>query len=223
MKRILIATIWLCMVACGIVNAQTGISASGITSGSMAYNLSSKENTKGSRYLFDDWTKGYVTDVKGNPINSENYTFNYDKIGGTLLLSQDKQTAIAVDKEHVKNFVVYKADKAMAFEYVPAIDATHYCEILATGARYKIYKLIKTKLVKADFKSDGMTSSGNKYDEYIDEPAYFVIDVKSAQPQQLGLKSKAIKQVFAADADKVKTFFTDHKDDDIDETFLSEP
>lgn len=172
--------------------------------------------------MFDDWAKGYVTDAKGNTINSENYTFNYDKIGGTLLMSQDKHTAIGIDKEHVKNFVVYsKVDKAMAFEHVPAIDATHYCEVLATGAKYKIYKLIKTKLVKADFKSDGMTSSGNKYDEYVDEPAYYVIDVKNVRPQQLGLKSKAIKQVFAADADKVKTFFTNHKDDDIDETFLS--
>lgn len=221
MKRILI-TIGLCIAACGIVNAQTGISASGITSGSMAYNLTSKENTKGSRYLFDDWAKGYVTDDKGNAINSENYTFNYDKIGGTLLLSQDKQTAIAVDKEHVKNFVVYnKADKVMAFEYAPAIDATHYCEVLATGAKYKIYKLTKTKFIKADYKNDGISSSGNKYDEYVDEPVYYVIDVKTPAPQKISLKTKAIKQAFAADADKVKTFFADHKDDDIDESFLS--
>jgi len=69
MKRILIITIGLCIAACSIVKAQTGISASGITSGSMAYSLANKENTKGSRYLFDDWAKGYVTDAKGNAIN----------------------------------------------------------------------------------------------------------------------------------------------------------
>jgi len=138
-----------------------------------------------------------------------------------LLLSQDKQTAIAVDKKHVKNFVVYdKAGKAMAFEYIAAIDPTHFCQALSTGAKYKIYKLTKTKFIKADYKNDGISSSGNKYDEYADEPLYYVIDVKTAEPQKLSLKSKAIKQIFEADADKVKSFFADHKDDDIDESFL---
>jgi hypothetical protein len=221
-----IAALALFMITCGVLKAQTGtnsISSTGIMSGTgMAYNLVNNEGTKGSRYLFDTWVKGYVTDNKGNTVNSENYTFNYDKIGGALLLSQDKQTAIAVDKEHVKNFVVYnKADKAMAFEYVPAIDATHYCEVLATGSKYKIYKFTKTRFIKADYKNDGISSSGNKYDEYVDEPAYYVVDAKTPAPQKISLKNKAIKQVFAADADKVKAFFTDHKDDDIDEAFLA--
>lgn len=226
MKITYIATLALFMITGSVLKAQTGtngISSTGITSGTgMAYNLVNNEDTKGSRYLFDTWVKGYVTDAKGNAVNSENYTFNYDKIGGALLLSQDKQTAIAVDKEHVKNFVVYnKADKAMAFEYVPVIDATHYCEVLAIGSKYKIYKLTKTKFIKADYKNDGISSSGNKYDEYIDEPAYYVVGAKIPAPQKISLKNKAIKQVFAADAEKVKTFFTDHKDDDINEAFLA--
>src|SRR5476651_1027777 len=104
MKIRYIVTLALFMITGSVLKAQTGtngISATGITSGTgMAYNLVNNEDTKGSRYLFDTWVKGYVTDSKGNAVNSENYTFNYDKIGGALLLSQDKQTAIAVDKEH---------------------------------------------------------------------------------------------------------------------------
>jgi hypothetical protein len=226
MKNIFVIAIALCLAMGGALKAQTGtnsISATGINSGTgMAYNLTNKEDTKGSRFLFDTWVKGNVTDSKGNAINSENYTFNYDKIGGALLLSQDKQTAIAVDKEHVKNFVIYdKNDSPMAFEYVPAIDATHYCQVLATGSKYKVYKLTKTRFVKSDYKNDGISSSGNKYDEYIDEAAYYVVDAKTSVPQKISLKSKAIKQVFAADADKVKAFYNEHKSEDTDEIFLA--
>ncbi|GAA3971946.1 hypothetical protein [Mucilaginibacter dorajii] len=181
MNKIHIATIAFCIVATNALKAQTGISASGITSGTgMVYNLASKENTKGSRYLFDTWAKGYVVDKTGNTVKNDNYSFNYDKINGSLLLSQDKQTAIDVSKDQVKTFTVYdKADQPLNFEYVPAIDATHFVQALSTGSKYKVYKLTKTTLVKADFKSDGMTSSGNKFDEYVDEPGYYVIDVKT--------------------------------------------
>ncbi len=226
MKKTSIVAIAICIAASLGVKAQSGtnsLSTTGITSGTgMAYNLTNKENTKGSRYLFDTWVKGSVTDAKGNPVNSENYTFNYDKIGGALLLSQDKQTAIAADKEHVKGFVVYdKNDSPMAFEYVPAIDATHYSQVLATGNKYKVYKLTKTKLVKSDYKNDGLTSSGNKYDEYVDEPVYYVVDAKTSVPQKINLKNKAIRQAFAADADKVTAFYKEHKDEDTDEVFLA--
>jgi hypothetical protein len=226
MKNVFVIAIALCLATGGALKAQTGtnsISATGINSGTgMAYNLTNKEDTKGSRFLFDAWVKGNVTDSKGNAVNSENYTFNYDKIGGVLLLSQDKQTAIAVDKEHAKGFVIYdKNDAPMAFEYVPAIDATHYCQVLATGGKYKVYKLTKTRFVKSDYKNDGISSSGNKYDEYIDEAAYYVVDAKTSAPQKISLKNKAIKQVFAADADKVTTFYNEHKSEDTDEVFLA--
>lgn len=185
-------------------------------------NLAGKEYTKGSRYLFDTWAKGSVTDIKGNVIKNDSYGFNYDKIDGALLLTEDKQNAIAVSKEAVKSFTVFdKSGEAMTFDYVPDIDPTHFVQVLSAGSKYKIYKLTKTTLVKANFKSDGMTSSGNKYDEYVDEPVYYITDMKAGKPQKITLKGKAIKQAFAADADKVKQFFADHADDDITEKFLA--
>ncbi|MCS3734938.1 hypothetical protein [Mucilaginibacter dorajii] len=36
----------------------------------------------------------------------------------------------------------------------------------------------------------------------------------------MALKIKAIKQAFAADADKVKVYFSQHADDDVNEAFL---
>ncbi len=211
------------MAACVGVKAQStnSLSTTGITSGGMAYNLTGKEDTKGSQFLFDTWVKGSMADAKGNAVNADGYSFNYDKLGGALLLSQDKQTAIAVDKDRARSFILYdKADKARRFEYVPAIDAKLYCEVLSAGAKYRIYKLTKTKFIKADYKNDGISSSGNKYDEFTDEFAYYVADAKGGAPQKISLKSKAIKQAFATDADKVKAYFDAHKDDEVNEEFL---
>lgn len=224
MKKIILFII-LGFSAVGSVLAQSGATstAAAIGSGSGTfYNIAAKEDIKGSRYLFNTWAKGYVTDKSGNAVKNDNYTFNYDKISGALLLSQDKQTAIDVNKEQVKGFTVYdKADQPINFEYVPAIDVTHFAQVLSTGSKYRVYKLTKTTLVKADFKSDGMTSSGNKFDEYVDEPAYYIVDAKTGTSQKIALKSKAIKQAFAADADKVKAYFDAHKDDDVNEGFLA--
>lgn len=224
MKKIILATTAICIVASMGVKAQStnSLSTTGITSGGMAYNLTSKEDTKGSQFLFDTWVKGSMADAKGNAVNADGYSFNYDKLGGALLLSQDKQTAIAVDKDRARSFILYdKADRALRFEYVPAIDAKLYCEVLSTGAKYKIYKLTKTKFIKADYKNDGISSTGNKYDEYQDEYTYYMADAKGGNPQKIALKAKAIKQAFAADADKVKAYFDAHKDDEVNDVFLA--
>ncbi|MDN3582366.1 hypothetical protein [Mucilaginibacter flavus] len=224
MKKIAVVTLGLSIAVSVAVKAQNNnsLSTTGITSGGMAYNLTNKEDTKGSQFLFDTWVKGSMADAKGNAVNADGYSFNYDKLGGALLLSQDKQTAIAVDKDRARTFILYdKADKALKFEYVPVIDAKLYCEVLSAGAKYKIYKLTKTKFIKADYKNDGISSSGNKYDEFTDEFGYYVADAKGGAPQKISLKNKAIKQAFAADADKVKAYFDAHKDDKINDAFLA--
>lgn len=199
--------------------AGTAVSGTG---GGTYSSFSRKEDTRGSRYLFDNWVKGYVVDSKGNTIKNDNYRFNYDKINGALLLTQDQRAVVDVNKEQVKNFTVYdKLDQPMTFEYVSAIDMTHYSQVLSTGSKYKIYKFVKTTFIKSNYVSDGMASTGNRYDEYVDEPNYYIINVKTSEVKKISLKSKAIKQAFIADVDKVKMFYNDHKDDDIDEKFLS--
>ncbi|WP_184544055.1 hypothetical protein [Mucilaginibacter sp. FT3.2] len=220
MKKQYILSFILCLAAAQLAMAQGG-SLNIAPGAGTYYSIGTKEGTKGTRYLFDTWVKGSVTDGKGGVIKNDSYSFNYDKVDGGLLLTQDKQTAIMLGKDQVKGFTVYdNTGQALTFEYVPAIDATHYVQVLSAGSNYKVYKFTKTKFEKANFKSDGMTSSGNKYDEYVDAPGYYVFNVKTASLQMVALKSKAIKQVFSADADKVKAFFDAHKDDDINEDFL---
>jgi hypothetical protein len=191
-------------------------------SGSL-FNISHKEDTKGSRYLVGDgWAKGYVVDKTGATVKNDNFAYNYDKINGSLLLTQDKRAAVDVDRDQIKSFTIYnKLDQPETYQLITAINPTHYTQVLSDGSKYKVYKFTKTTFVKSDFKTDGMTSTGNHYDEYVDEPTYYVLNVKTSALQKISLKAKAIKQVFAADADKVKAYFSDHADDDINDTFLS--
>jgi hypothetical protein len=209
----------------GGVNTTQGYSFFNVSSagGGNLFNISRKEDTKGSRYLVGDgWAKGYVVDKTGATVKNDNFAYNYDKINGSLLLTQDKRAAVDVDRDQIKSFTIYnKLDQPETYQLITAINPTHYTQVLSDGSKYKVYKYTKTTFVKSDFKTDGMTSTGNHYDEYVDEPTYYVLNVKTSALQKISLKAKAIKQVFAADADKVKAYFSDHADDDINDTFLS--
>lgn len=167
------------------------------------------EATRGSRYLFDDWAEGTVLSTKDSVIKNPNYHFNYDKISGALLLSENKTNAIEIDKGQVKAFTLHKdGGRFETFEFVPEIDPTHFVEVLSGGKKYKIYKQLNTKFIKNNYRTDGMTSSGNNYDEYVDESTYYVMDVKTQQLRKITLKKKALKEAFAADATKVDSYLT---------------
>jgi hypothetical protein len=191
--------------------------------GGNLFNINRKEDTKGSRYLVGDgWAKGYVVDKTGAAVKNDNFSYNYDKINGSLLLTQDKRAAVDVDRDQIKSFTIYNAlDQPETYQLITSINPTHYSQVLSDGVNYKVYKYTKTTFVKSDFKTDGMTSTGNHYDEYVDEPTYYVLNVKTSALQKIALKNKAIKQAFAADADKVKSYFSAHADDEVNDIFLA--
>ena len=181
-----------------------------------------KEETKGSRYFFSNWVHGYVIDSKDSVIQNPLFLFNYDKMGGGLLLTRDSHSAIEVNKEQVKSFTLYNTQgEAFTFARVPEIDPTHYVQVIASGNKYKIYKTIKTKLEKANFTSDGVMSSGNNYDEYVNEEEYYVLNLQTNQTQKLFPKKKALKAYFANEGDKLNKFFADNSPDTIDDSYLS--
>ncbi|MFI5138977.1 MAG: hypothetical protein ACHQIM_14230, partial [Sphingobacteriales bacterium] len=131
------------------------------------------DETRGSRYLFSDWVRGFVVDPKDSVYKNPKYGFSYDKMSGGLLLTMDKHAAIEIDPSKIKSFTLYdNMDQPQVFEYVAGINKTHFPLLISAGKNYKIYKLTTTKFVKNDFHSDGMTSTGNNYDEYVDEYNY---------------------------------------------------
>jgi hypothetical protein len=127
----------------------------------------------------------------------------------------------SVDKSQIKAFTLFDDNGQQAvFEMVPAIDAKHYLQVLSSGSKYKIYKDLGTKFLKADFQTNGITSSGNNYDSYVDEGVYYIVKLPDGKPQKVSLKRKAIKAAFAADADKANKYMSAHDSDEVDDNFL---
>lgn len=178
------------------------------------------DETKGSRYLFSGWVSGFVVDPKDSVYKNPKYGFNYDKVDGGLLLTTDKHSAIEIDPSKIKSFTLYdNLNQPQVYEYVPEINKTHYPMLLSEGKNYKIYKLTSTKFVKNDFHSDGMTSTGNNYDEYVDTYTYYVYNVQTKKVQELAPKKKAIKTVFASEGKKVESFFSAYEGS-IDDSYI---
>jgi hypothetical protein len=180
-----------------------------------------KGNTHGNMYLFDTFEHGFLITASGQLVHDPNDRYDYDKMGGALLFSNDNKTISQISWDQTKSFMlVSNTDQPFVFEKAPAIDQSHYVQVLASGKKYKIYKLIKTKFVKSDYVNTGVASRGNDYDEYVDDADYYVIDMQGGQPQKLSLKKKSIKEDFAKDADKVNKYLSDNSGS-IDDAYLS--
>jgi hypothetical protein len=177
---------------------------------------------RGNIYLYDTFVHGFVFNKSGALIHNGGYLFDYDKIGGTLMLTTDNKNVTIVNQDSAKSFTLFdNHDKTLHFAQVPEIDKAHYVVELASGKKYGIYKLITTKFVRADYNNNGINPTGHDYDEYVDNADYYLLDMQSRQVQKISLRKKAIKSAFASDADKVNKFMTDHSSDDINDTYLS--
>ncbi len=216
-------------------NFQSAISAQKRVSNTVVYNnglptsssgaffpqFSSKEETRGSKYLFNEWVNGFVVTAAGSSIKNDATQFNYDKISGSLLMTEDKKTAIELDKSQIKAFTLYSdTSTEYTFENIPVISSNTFCQLIAKGSKYGIYKLIKTKFVKSDYHTDGMTSTGNPYDEYIDEYEYYLLTPADNKFETFKLSKKSIEKVLKNEQQKIHDFFSMHKGEQVDETFL---
>jgi hypothetical protein len=164
---------------------------------------------------------GYVVNAHDSTIQSPALFFNYDKMGGSLLLSKDKRAAIEVYNENVKSFTLFDAlNQPSTFTMVPEIDKSHYVQVLASGNNYKIFKAIKTKFIASNYSTDGLAATGNNFDLYEDEFTYYILNVKTNQMQKISLKKKVLKQAFVAEEAKADGFFKTN-DGDIDDNYLA--
>ena len=175
----------------------------------------------GNRYLLDNFAHGYIINASDELMYKPNFLLDYDKIGGFVLQASDNKAMTQLSYDQVKSFTLFSdKDVLMTFEKAPAIDQAHYVQVIASGKKYKIYKLIKTKFVKSDYVNTGVASHGNDYDEFVDDADYYVLDVQANQSKKLSLKKKSIKENFAKDADKVNKYLSDNSGD-IDDAYLS--
>ena len=174
---------------------------------------------RGSRYMCEVFAHGYLVNGSDELVYQPNYLLDYDKINGSLLLTADGKRIVNVIWDQVKAFTLYSmSDQRYDFEKVTAIDKSHFLQVIATGPKYKIYKTIKTKFVKADYVNNGADSHGHDYDEYVDDADYYLV-ADGAKPQKFTPKKKVLKEIFAKEADKVNKYLSDNSGS-IDDDYL---
>lgn len=182
-----------------------------------------KRNTNlvGSRYLFDTFVPGYFTYTDDKKFYNKRCLFNYEKVSGFVLLTVDRQNVKEVDRDQIKSFTLYdKTDQRHDFEQVSEIDKDHYLQVLASGSKYKIYKLIKTSFVASGVAHTAAGDKGQDYDQYMDEAEYYVLNVQTMHVQKIALKKKALKDAFPKEADKVNKFISENNGS-LNDGFLS--
>jgi hypothetical protein len=181
-----------------------------------------KGNVHGSRYLFEDFVHGFLVNSSNGIVYDPAYLFDYDKIGGGLLVAKDPTSVVEADRDQTNSFTLYSnTDQRFVFEKVPTIDAKHYVQVLTSGKKYAIYKTISTTFKKSDFINAGITTHGNDYDEFVDDYVYYFFDVQTNQMQKINLRKKALKAAFAKEADKVNKYFSDNTGE-IDDTYVED-
>lgn len=179
-----------------------------------------QEATKGSPYMFASWVRGFAVSKGDSLLFDVNSLYNYDKMSGDLLFTRDKNVIMQVNKEQVKYFSL--SDGKLyphVFESAPSISKKPFIELLVNTSKYKVYKITDTRLERANFHSDGVIETGNRYDEYQDVVHYYFVKLPDGAAKQFSLKWKAVKELFAGDADK---FVASHNSQDINDDCLRE-
>jgi hypothetical protein len=200
----------------GVFNVKSGAQTTVIMG-----NFRATAEVQGNRYLGEDWMHGFAVSSKdGGIVQDPSLLFNYDMMGGDIIYTADQQSIVTVDRSTVKTVSLFdNKGVATMLAYVPAVDNSHYVKVLADGAKYKIYKQIIIRYMKSNYQTNGMTSTGNKYDEY--QPTYLYFYVKGNDaPVKFTPKKKTLKELFAAEGDKFDKYISSAKGD-IDDAYIS--
>ena len=179
-----------------------------------------QEGTRGNRYLFNDWVPGYGISKKDSVVNEITNMYNYDKLNGNLVYTNDKRSMAQISTQQIKSFSLYDSKgRAHVFESAQEINNKPFVEVLISTPKYKIYKKIDTKLVRADFHTDGVIESGHRYDEYVDVERYVFVNTADNKVQSISLKKSTLKKLLAGDAD---AFIASQGSRDVDEDYVKD-
>ena len=193
---------------------------SGVNTGGVLPTFLIKENTRGNRYLFDHWVNGTVLGTDGVTYKPKNAQFNYDKIEQKLFMLVDNKTVMELGSGSIAGFSLTSNDSNFHFERLKNSTNLHFYQpIYKSEKGYSLYKMTDTEFKKADYQSNGMLESGNKYDEYVDQDSYYILTSKG-ELIKIDFKKKSIVRALENESSKVETFFTEHKKDRLDEELV---
>ena len=197
-------------------------SAGSVNSGSVLPNFVIKENTRGNRYLYENWVDGFVIGTDGNTYNSPRFKYNNDKISRKLFMLYDSATIIQLSSGDIAAFTLKSPESDLSFERLKNSTDQNFYQALYKGDKgYALYKLLTTKFSKADYETNGIIESGKKYDEYVDTEEYYILSPKQGLTK-ITFKKKAIDKALETDYNKVQAFYGQHKSDVVDQEFVKQ-
>jgi len=178
-----------------------------------------QEPTRGSRYLFPDWIPGFGINKGDSLVVEKSNMYNYDKISGNIMYTNDGKSMAAVSNSQIKSFSLFdKRGQAHVYESSPVIKDKLFVEILLSTPKYKIYKKSDSKLSRADFHTDGVLEMGHRYDEYVDNDRYYFVGA-DGKAQSISLKKSTLKKLLGGDAD---AFIASQGSRDVDDDYVRE-
>lgn len=195
-------------------------SSGSINSGSILPSFLIKQDTKGNRYLYERWVEGSVLGTDGNTYEAPKFRYNYDKVSKKLFMLLDSTTVIELSSADIAGFHLKGDEGELQFERLKnSTDLNFYQPVYKDEKGYSLYKLLDTKFKKADYQTNGIIESGNKYDEYVDQVEYFILSAKQ-ELIKIDLKKKSIEKALESQSARVDAFFTEHKKEKIDADFV---
>jgi len=182
-----------------------------------------KDSTRGSRLLFDPWPKGFVLGTYDTLLNNDHLFLNFDKISHVLYLTADGKTIIKVETSQAKEIGFTDGSKQTTLVRLEGIDPDLFFQPLSdsTGQNhYALYRLLTTRFIRANYQTNGLTSTGNNYDEYIDDYEYYLVMPGGKSYTPVNLRKKAIRDALATAGPKVEDWFRRHNKEEVNEAFL---
>lgn len=180
------------------------------------------ENTMGKRFMFDHWVNAdSIITSSHEYISPESYFFNFDKMTGRLLVSQDKINIMALAASGINSFILHDENVKYVFDKLPQIDSSKfYLALVKSNTGHSLYKSSAVKFIMANFRDDGVIQSGNRYDEYKEENEYYVVEASTKHFKFINFRARVIKTVLFSEKVQTDKFFRASWDKKINEEFL---
>jgi hypothetical protein len=161
---------------------------------------------KGSPLLFDSaWAHAKVVSENNEVISNDSLYFNFNKLNQNLLLTVDYRKIYEVDKRDFKSVTFYWHDSVYIFEHVFAINEKDFFqELIRDDKKYSLYKFIHTTIKPVSWHSNGLTTEGELYDQYIDDPVYYIIFPDKEFRVLNKINRKSIEKAFSLKKDSQK-------------------
>jgi hypothetical protein len=179
---------------------------------------------KGSPLLFDSaWAQARVVSENNEVILIDSLHYNLNKLNQNLLVTKDYRQIYEIDKRDVKSVTFYWHDSVYIFEHVFAINNNDFFqELIRDDRKYSLYKFVHTTIKPVSWHNDGLASEGLLYDQYFDNPVYYIIFPDKEYRVLNKLNRMSIEKAFSLkkDGQKVNPWLAEHNKYSTDEELL---